>query len=56
MRVRLTRVYACHFLISVICCHVAQVVSDFRRRETQIAPVGGIARFFQQLQNVIDWL
>jgi len=56
MRVCLTRVYAYHFLIPVICCHIAQSVSDFRRREAQIAPVSGVARLFQQLQNVFDWL
>ena len=56
MRVCLNRVYAYHFLIPVICCHVAQSVRDFRRREAQIAPVSGVARLFQQLQNVFDWL
>ena len=52
----LTSVYAYRLLIPVICCHVAQAVCDFRRRETQTAPVSGIARLFQQLQNVFDWL
>ena len=52
----LTRVYAYHFLIPVIWCHVAQAVSDFRRRVTHTAPVIGIARSFQQLQKVFDWL
>ena len=58
MRVCLNRVYAYHFLIPVICCHVAQSVRDFRRREAQIAPVSGVARLFQQLQlqNIFDWL
>lgn len=52
----LTSVYAYRLLIPVICCHVAQAVCDFRCRETQTAPVSGIARLFQQLQNVFDWL
>ena len=55
-RVCLPRVSAYHSLISVIPYEVAQAYNDSSHRETLTAPVIRIARFFQQLQKVFDWL